>query len=128
MHRKFLIFGRICCVFGVLSILVLLVDSILDYSLPYPAPIAYFMLFSVMLMVLCLLIGFVLDLMSHLIRKDMSAIVWLFVFTIAFYVFHIFCVVGELDYTTILYNSFLMAAGLRGFWYIIGIRQYEIKL
>lgn len=131
MHRKFLIFGRICSVFGVLSATVLLVIHLLQINMTLPTPIAYFMLFSVMLFVLCLLIGFVLDLMSNLIRKDMSAVMWLLGFTIVITVAQIiYAMVYKQvpDYMTALYNGFLVAAGLRGFWYIIGIRQYEIKL
>lgn len=131
MHRKFLIFGRICSVFGVVSALVLFGIYLLQVNITLPAPIAYFMLFSIMLFVLCLLIGFMLDVMSHLIRKDMTAVLWLFGLTIAFAIAQI--VFGmtngqTTDYMTAVYNGFLVAAGLRGFWYIIGIRQYEIKL
>lgn len=131
MHRKFLIFGRICSVFGVLSALALLAMWLFPNNITLPAPVAYFMLISILLTALCLLIGFMLDVMSHLIRKDMNAIVWLFVLTFIIVIVQIVYtkVSGySLDYMTILYNSFLIAAGLRGFWYIIGIRQYEIKL
>lgn len=131
MHRKFLIFGRICSVFGVLSTLVLLVLWIFPNDITLPAPVAYFMLFSVLLLVLCLLIGFMLDIMSHLIRKDMSAVFWLFGFTVLFAVVQVIYEMVNAqtaDYTVAVYNGFLVAAGLRGLWYIIGIRQYEIKL
>lgn len=131
MHRKFLIFGRICSVFGVLSTLVLLVLWIFPNDITLPAPVAYFMLFSILLLVLCLLIGFMLDIMSHLIRKDMSAVFWLFGFTVLFAVVQVIYEMVNAqtaDYTVAVYNGFLVAAGLRGLWYIIGIRQYEIKL
>ena len=131
MHRKFLIFGRICSVFGVLSTLALLIIALLKLDITLPGPIAYFMLFSIMLFVLCLLIGFALDIMSHLTRKDMGAIFWLFLFTIVLAIAQaVFGIINgqPVDYTAVVYNSFLTAAGLRGFWYIIGIRQYEIKL
>ncbi|MBQ8279271.1 MAG: hypothetical protein IJZ23_05470 [Roseburia sp.] len=130
MHRKFIIGSRFVCVFGILSALVLAVISLFDIDVTLPAPIAYIMLFSLMLTVLCLLIGFVLDVMSHLIRKDMSAIMWLLIFTIVISVIQIVfgTVNGQaLNYTEVLYNAFLVAAGLRGLWYIIGIRAYEIK-
>ncbi len=131
MHRKFLIFGRICSVFGVLSTLVLLALWIVPNDITLPAPIAYFMLISILLTVLCLLIGFMLDIMSHLLRKDMSSVFWLFGFTVLFAVVQVVYAminVQMVDYTVAVYNGFLIAAGLRGFWYIIGIRQYEIKL
>ena len=131
MHRKFLIFGRICSVFGVISALALLAMWIIPNSIILPAPVAYFMLISIMLFVLCLLIGFVLDIMSHLVRKDMTAVFWLFGFTIVIAIVQIVfgMVNGQaVNYMTAIYNGFLIAAGLRGFWYIIGIRQYEIKL
>lgn len=131
MHRKFLIFGRICSVFGVISALALFAMWMIPNSITLPAPVAYFMLISIMLFVLCLLIGFVLDVMSHLVRKDMAAVFWLFGFTVAIAIVQIvFCMVNgqAVNYMTAVYNGFLIAAGLRGFWYIIGIRQYEIKL
>lgn len=131
MHRKFLIFGRICSVFGVLSALALLGMWLIPNNITLPAPIAYFMLISILLTALCLLIGFMLDIMSHLLRKDMSAITWLFLLTIVVAVVQIgYAMIKSLalDYMVVIYNSFLIAAGLRGFWYIIGIRQYEIKL
>lgn len=131
MHRKFLIFGRICSVFGVLSALALLLMWLFPLNITLPTPIAYFMLISIMLTALCLLIGFMLDIMSHLLRKDMRAISWLFILTLVITVAQIGyrMIRGEsLDYMAVLYNSFLIAAGLRGLWYIIGIRQYEIKL
>lgn len=131
MHRKFLIFGRICSVFGVLSALALLAMWLFPNNITLPAPVAYFMLISILLTTLCLLIGFMLDIMSHLLRKDMSAVTWLFILTIVVAMVQI--VYGmirafSLDYMAVIYNSFLIAAGLRGFWYIVGIRQYEIKL
>ncbi len=132
MHRKFLIFSRFCCVFGVLSGLVVLLASIFEWDLTgrIPAPIAYVMLISVLLTSVCLLIGFGLDIMSHLIRNDLSAVMWLFAFTVVFAVIQI--AIGlinqtTLDYTMILYSSFVGGAALRGLWYIIGIRSYEIK-
>ena len=132
MHQKFLIVGRVCCVLGLISGLVVLVAALMQQDLTgmIPAPIAYFMLFSVMAAVLFLLIGFGLDLMTHLMRHDMSAVMWLFGFTIAFTVIQI--VIGiinkqELNYTMMFYTAFVIAAGLRGFWYIIGIRGYEIE-
>ena len=132
MHQKFLIVGRVCCVLGLISGLVVLVAALMKQDLTgmIPAPIAYFMLFSVMAAVLFLLIGFGLDLMTHLMRHDMSAVMWLFGFTIAFTVIQI--VIGiinkqELNYTMMFYTAFVIAAGLRGFWYIIGIRGYEIE-
>ena len=131
MHRKFLIFGRICSVFGVISALALLAMWMIPNSITLPAPVAYFMLISIMLFVLCLLIGFVLDVMSHLVRKDMTAVFWLFGFTVVLAIVQIvFGIVNgqAVNYMTSIYNGFLIAAGLRGFWYIIGIRQYEIKL
>lgn len=131
MHRKFLIFGRICSVFGVLSALALFAMWIIPNSITLPAPVAYFMLISILLTVLCLLIGFALDMMSHLVRKDMTAVLWLFVITIVITIVQIVfgMINGQaINYMTSLYNGFLIAAGLRGFWYIIGIRQYEIKL
>lgn len=131
MHRKFLIGSRICCVFGIISALIMLVIYLFKINIVLPAPIAYFMLLAVMLMALCLLIGFGLDIMSHLTRKDMSAVMWLFGITIVFSIVQIvFGMVNDqtLNYTNILYNGFLVAAGLRGLWYIIGIRSYEIKL
>lgn len=131
MHRKFLIFGRICSVFGVLSALALLAMWLFPNNITLPAPVAYFMLISILLTTLCLLIGFMLDIMSHLLRKDMSAVTWLFILTIVVAMVQV--VYGmirafSLDYMAVIYNSFLIAAGLRGFWYIVGIRQYEIKL
>lgn len=131
MHRKFLIFGRICSVFGVISALALLAMWIIPNNITLPAPIAYFMLISLLLTALCLLIGFMLDIMSHLLRKDMTAVLWLFGFTIVIAILQIvFCMANgqTVNYMTAIYNGFLIAAGLRGFWYIIGIRQYEIKL
>lgn len=131
MHRKFLIFGRICSVFGVLSALALLGMWLFPNNVTLPGPVAYFMLISILLTVLCLLIGFMFDIMSHLLRKDMSAITWLFILTIVVAIVQIaygMIRALSLDYMAIFYNSFLIAAGLRGFWYIIGIRQYEIKL
>ena len=131
MHRKFLIFGRICTVFGVLSALVLFVIWLLPNNITLPGPVAYLMLISILLTVLCLLIGFMLDIMSHLLRKDMSAVTWLFGITIVIaVVWSGYLLLRGLapDYMAIVYNSFLVAAGLRGLWYIIGIRQYEIKL
>ena len=131
MHRKFLIFGRICSVFGVISALALFAMWIIPNNITLPAPVAYFMLISILLTVLCLLIGFVLDIMSHLLRKDMTAVLWLFGFAIAITIVQIvfWMSTGQaVNYTTAFYNGFLIAAGLRGFWYIIGIRQYEIKL
>lgn len=131
MHRKFLIFGRICSVFGVISALALFAMWIIPNNITLPAPVAYFMLISILLTVLCLLIGFVLDIMSHLLRKDMTAVLWLFGFAIAITIVQIvfWMSTGQaVNYTTAFYKGFLIAAGLRGFWYIIGIRQYEIKL
>lgn len=132
MNRKFLIVGRVCCILGLISGLVVLIAALLKKDLTgiIPAPIAYFMLFSVMAAVLFLLIGFGFDLMTHLIRHDMSAVMWLFALTIAFTVIQI--VIGimnkqELNYTMMFYTAFVIAAGLRGFWYIIGIRGYEIE-
>lgn len=132
MHQKFLIIGRICCILGLISGAIVVGAALLKQDLTgmIPAPIAYFMLFSVMAAVLFLLIGFALDLMSHLMRHDMSAVMWLFAFTIAFTVIQI--VIGiinkqELNYTMMFYTAFVIAAGLRGFWYIIGIRGYEIE-
>ena len=132
MHRKFLIVGRVCCVLGLISGMVVMIASLLGADLTgmIPAPIAYIMLFSVMAAVLCLLIGFALDIMSNLMRHNMSAIMWLFIFTVVFCVIQIvYGMVNKqtLDYTMIFYNSFVIAAGLRGFWYIIGIRGYEIE-
>lgn len=132
MHRKFLIVGRVCCILGLISGLVVLIAALLKQDLTgmIPAPIAYLMLFSVMAAVLCLLIGFGFDLMTHLIRHDMSAVMWLFILTIAFTVIQIVAGIvnkQELNYTMIFYTSFVIAAGLRGFWYIIGIRGYEIE-
>lgn len=131
MHRKFLIFGRICSVSGAVSALVLLALWVFPNDITLPAPIAYFMLISILLTVLCLLIGFMLDVMSHLIRKDMSAVFWLLGFTVLFTgVQVVYAMVNTqiVDYMVAVYNGFLVAAGLRGLWYIIGIRQYEIKL
>jgi len=131
MHRKFLIFGRVCAVCGVLSALALLAMWLFPNNITLPGPIAYFMLISILLTVLCLLIGFMLDIMSHLLRKDMSAVTWLFGITIVIaVVWSGYLLLRGLtpDYMAVVYNSFLVAAGLRGLWYIIGIRQYEIKL
>ena len=132
MHQKFLIAGRICCAVGLIPGLVVLAAVLfhLDLTGMIPAPIAYFMLFAVMIAVVFLLIGFALDLMTHLMRHDMSAVMWLFVLTILFTLMQL--VLGivnkqELDYTMMLYTGFVIAAGLRGFWYIIGIRGYEIE-
>ena len=132
MNRKFLIVGRVCCILGLISGLVVLIAALLKKDLTgmIPAPIAYLMLFSVMAAVLFLLIGFGFDLMTHLIRHDMSAVMWLFALTIAFTVIQI--VIGimnkqELNYMMMFYTAFVIAAGLRGFWYIIGIRGYEIE-
>ena len=132
MHQKFLIVGRVCCVLGLISGLIVGIAALLKYDLTgmVPAPIAYIMLFSVMAAVLCLLIGFALDIMSHLMRHDMSAVMWLFAFTIVFTIVQIvYGIINkqELNYTMIFYTAFVMAAGLRGFWYIIGIRGYEIE-
>ena len=132
MHQKFLFVGRISCVLGLISSLVVLVAALLKQDLTgmIPAPIAYFMLFSVMIAVLFLLIGFALDLMTHLMRHDLSAVMWLFIFTIVITIIQIvFGIINkqELDYTMMLYTGFVIAAGLRGFWYIIGIRGYEIE-
>lgn len=132
MHQKFLIVGRVCSVLGLISGLVVVIASLLEWDLTgmIPAPIAYFMLFTVMAAVLCLLIGFALDIMSHLMRHDMSAIMWLFIFTVVFVVIQIVIAIVNkqaMDYTMIFYNAFVIAAGLRGFWYIIGIRGYEIE-
>lgn len=132
MHQKFLVVGRVCLVFGVISGLIVGIAALLNYDLTgmIPAPIAYFMLFSVMAAVLCLIIGFAFDFMSHLMRHDMSGVMWLFILTIVFIVAQI--ILGmvknqELNYTMIFYTGFVIAAGLRGFWYIIGIRGYEIE-
>lgn len=132
MHRKFLIVARICCVLGLISGLVVFGATLLKQDLTgmIPAPIAYLMLFSAMAGALCLLIGFGLDLMTHLIRHDMSAVMWLFVFTIVFTIIQIvFGIINkqELNYTMMFYTAFVISAGLRGFWYIIGIRGYEIE-
>ena len=130
MHYKFLIASRICCCLGILSLIALSVISVFDISIVLPAPIAYFMLFSVMLMALCLLIGFAFDIMSHLMRHDMSAIIWLFAFSIAFTVIQIVVLIWmkqNIDYLMAFYNGFVAAAAIRGLWYIIGIRAYEIK-
>ena len=128
MHRKFLIFGRVFCALGALSFITTLVIYFLDITVTFPAVIAYPMLISELIAVLCLLIGFVLDIMSHLIRKDMSAIMWLFAIAIVVTVIQMLTAVGnwQNDYMTMFYNGFVVAAGLRGLWYIIGIRQYEI--
>ena len=132
MHQKFLIAGRIFCAIGLIPGLVVLAAMLFQFDLTgmIPAPIAYFMLFSVMIAVVFLLIGFALDLMTHLMRHDMSAVMWLFALTIVFTVMQL--VVGivnkqEPDYTMMLYTGFVIAAGLRGLWYIIGIRGYEIE-
>ena len=132
MHRKFLIVGRVCCILGLLSGGVVAIAALLGWDLTgmIPAPIAYFMLFSAMAAVLCLLVGFALDLMSHLMRHDLSAVMWLFIFTIVFSIIQIaYSMLNKLplDYMMILYTAFVIAAGLRGFWYIIGIRGYEIE-
>ena len=132
MHQKFLFIGRIACLLGLISGLVVVVAALLKKDLTgiIPAPIAYIMLFSVMIAVLFLLIGFALDLMTHLMRHDLSAVMWLFIFTIVFTVIQIVVAImnqQELNYMTMFYTGFVMAAGLRGFWYIIGIRGYEIE-
>ena len=132
MHQKFLIIGRVCCILGLISGSIVGVAALMKKDLTgmIPAPIAYLMLFSAMAGVLCLLIGFGLDLMTHLIRHDMSAVMWLFIFTIAFTVIQIIVAIlnkQELNYTMMFYTGFVLAAGLRGFWYIIGIRGYEIE-
>lgn len=131
MHHKFLIFGRIFCAFGAVSALALLVIYLLDLTVTLPAVVAYAMLVSMLIAVFCLLIGFALDIMSHLIRKDMSAMIWLFVFTIAITIIQIvYGLIGdnEVDYISAVYNAFMVAAGIRGLWHIIGIRPYEINL
>lgn len=130
IHYKFLIAGRISCVFGILSVIALAVISVFEIKMVLPAPIAYFMLFSVMLMTVCLFIGFALDVMSHLMRHDMSAIIWLFVFTVALIAIQIAVLLFQkqsIAYQTVFYNGFVGAAALRGLWYLIGIRSYEIK-
>ena len=63
-------------------------------------------------------------------RHDMSAIIWLFAFSIAFTVIQIVVLIWmkqNIDYLMAFYNGFVAAAAIRGLWYIIGIRAYEIK-
>lgn len=132
MHQKFLVVGRVCCALGFLSGAVVAVAALLGWDLSgiIPAPIAYFMLFTAMAAVLCLLIGFALDLMSHLMRHDMSSVMWLFFFTVVISVIMIgYSLINkqEVDYTMLFYTAFILAAGLRGLWYIVGIRGYEIE-
>lgn len=131
MHRKFLIFGRMFCALGAVSGIVLLIIYLFNITVTFPGILAYAMLLSMLIAVLCLLIGFALDLMSHFIRKDMSAIMWLFVFMVVITVVQIvYGQVGgqQVDYIQAFYNGVLIAAGIRGLWYIIGIRPYEINL
>ena len=132
MHQKFLIIGRICCVLGLISGGIVVAAALFSFDLSglIPAPIAYIMLLSVMAAVLCLLIGFAMDVMSHLMRHDLSAVLWLFAFTLIITIIQIvYGLINKqvLDYTMIFYTAFVISAGLRGFWYIIGIRGYEIE-
>ena len=130
MHYKFIVISRFICCFGILSLIALAVISFFDLAIVLPAPIAYAMLIATMLMALCLLIAFAMDIMSHLIRHDMSAIIWLFVFAVVITMIQIavhLYLKQSVDYINMFYNGFVASAAIRGLWYIIGIRAYEIK-